>query len=79
MMYDLIPARPSSAVRPVRPWPDHFFGRKWFWPDPFFGRLYFLYFLPGNFSPDKILSNNINIKGPSVNVFSASGCEPQSL
>ena len=25
--------RPSSAVRPVRPWPDHFFGRKWFRPD----------------------------------------------
>ena len=22
--------RPSSAVRPVRPWPDHFFGRKLF-------------------------------------------------
>ena len=32
-------SRPSSAVRPVRPWPDHFFGRKWFWPDSFFGRL----------------------------------------
>ena len=26
-------ARPSLAVRPVRPWPDHFFGRKWFRPD----------------------------------------------
>ena len=29
-------SKPSSAVRPVRPWPDHFFGRKWFWPDQFF-------------------------------------------
>ena len=54
-------SRPSSAVRPVRPWPYHFFGRKWFWPDPFSGRLYIsFFFLPGNFSADKILSNNID-------------------
>ena len=32
-------SRPSSAVRPVRPWPDHFFGQKLFWPDHFFGRI----------------------------------------
>ena len=34
-------ARLSVAVRLVRPWPDHFFGRKWFRPDhnfSFFGR-----------------------------------------
>ena len=38
-------SRPSSAVRPVRPWSDHFFGRTLFWPDHFFGRIYiFFYF-----------------------------------
>ena len=37
------------------------FGRKWFWLEPFSGRLYIsFYFLPGNFSADKILSNNID-------------------
>ena len=68
--------RPSSAVRPVRPWPYHFFGRKWFWPDPFSGRLYIsFYFLPDNFSADKILSNNID----NLSVHRSMFCLPRGV
>ena len=45
----VITARPSSGVQPVRPWPDQFFGRKWFWPGHFLADYEFFYFLPGHF------------------------------
>ena len=56
--------RPSSAVRPVRPWPYHFFWPKMVLAGPLFLPIiyffFFFFFLPGNFSADQILSNNID-------------------
>ena len=49
------PARPSSAVRPVRPWPDHFFGRKWFRPDHNFRLFASIY--PHRLTTDLICGN----------------------